>query len=605
MRVICDRCKKEFNKKPSELGKLNFCSRECYKQFKKPDASSFIEYYKIYGNIEKTAELAGVTRRAAVKIFKKENLWKFSKCKYCNNTINDKDRLPFLINICKDCERVYYQSAQNKFKETCLQKYKTDNPFKNKTIKNKIKITLQNKYGVTNISQNSHIKDKKKETTRNNYGVDFPLQSDEIKNKVYATNLQKYGTKSPLQNSSVRQKQRITNISRYGHPHTLGSTKIREKIKKTNILLYGGENPSYSNDVRRKIQISKRNNYWEVFLEKINKKRLVPLFEKNYYLSFHTPLTFKCKSCGNIIKTKESNPQKIYCNCIFKRSRYEDDIIEWLKTIGISDITPNKKFFEKGKQKYEIDIWIESKNIGIDFHGLFWHSDINLSTDYHKNKSSYFRKKAITYIQVFENEWLLQQDIVKSIIKNKLRLNKKIYARNCTICPVSAKEADTFISKNHLQKNVPSQIRFGLYLDNKIVAIATFGKSRFDKHIQWELLRFCTKIDIHVIGGFQKLLKHFEKLYVPQSIISYIDLRYFTGNGYKKANFYIDGETPPNYYYFKKNDLILHNRINFQKHKLKDKLVIFDENKTEYENMLDNNYLRIFDAGNIRVKKIA
>lgn len=33
------------------------------------------------------------------------------------------------------------------------------------------------------------------------------------------------------------------------------------------------------------------------------------------------------------------------------------------------------------------------------------------------------------------------------------------------------------------------------------------------------------------------------------------------------------------------------------KHLLKDKLEIFDENKTEIENMLDNNFNMIYDCG--------
>ena len=47
-----------------------------------------------------------------------------------------------------------------------------------------------------------------------------------------------------------------------------------------------------------------------------------------------------------------------------------------------------------------------------------------------------------------------------------------------------------------------------------------------------------------------------------------------------------------------------YHRFNFQKHKLKNILSKFDQNKTEWENMVENGYDRIWDCGNlIFVKK--
>ena len=41
------------------------------------------------------------------------------------------------------------------------------------------------------------------------------------------------------------------------------------------------------------------------------------------------------------------------------------------------------------------------------------------------------------------------------------------------------------------------------------------------------------------------------------------------------------------------------NRIQFQKHKLNGLLEQFDESKSEWQNMRDNGYDRIFDCGNL------
>ncbi len=83
----------------------------------------------------------------------------------------------------------------------------------------------------------------------------------------------------------------------------------------------------------------------------------------------------------------------------------------------------------------------------------------------------------------------------------------------------------------------------------------------------------------------------------------YIDLRYFGGQGYLKNGFDEVGVSSPNYFYFTQHSLELESRVKYQKHKLKDKLEIFDETKTEIENMEANSYFRIFDAGNLVVSQ--
>jgi hypothetical protein len=62
--------------------------------------------------------------------------------------------------------------------------------------------------------------------------------------------------------------------------------------------------------------------------------------------------------------------------------------------------------------------------------------------------------------------------------------------------------------------------------------------------------------------------------------------------------------TEPNYFYFKKGEYKRHHRFRFRKNVLKKKLQTFDINKTEYQNMLENGWLRIWDCGNIKYELI-
>jgi hypothetical protein len=123
----------------------------------------------------------------------------------------------------------------------------------------------------------------------------------------------------------------------------------------------------------------------------------------------------------------------------------------------------------------------------------------------------------------------------------------------------------------------------------------SFSKSRFDKSIDWELTRYSSVLNTSVIGGASKLFSHFKKLNTG-SVVSYCDLRYGTGNLYKKLGFNLASRSGPNYKYFKKNVFL--SRYECQKHKIKSFLEKFDDSLTEHQNMVANGWIKIFDLGN-------
>jgi hypothetical protein len=142
----------------------------------------------------------------------------------------------------------------------------------------------------------------------------------------------------------------------------------------------------------------------------------------------------------------------------------------------------------------------------------------------------------------------------------------------------------------------------GLFYNEELVQLISLSKPRYNKNYEYELIRSCTKLNTLVLGGFNKLLSYFVKTYNSKSIITYTDVRYFNGNSYKNAGFNFCYLSKPNYFYFRNRKSEIYNLLSrsiFQKHKLKDKLSIFDESLSEYQNMSNNSYLRIFDAGNL------
>ena len=143
--------------------------------------------------------------------------------------------------------------------------------------------------------------------------------------------------------------------------------------------------------------------------------------------------------------------------------------------------------------------------------------------------------------------------------------NKKIHARKCTIQELTNNEMKLFLNENHLQGYIPASVNIALIYNNEIVSALTFVKARYNKKIQWELLRLATKINTNISGGIQRLWKHFISTYHPTSIVSYCDLRWFTGKIYSKLGFLKKNTSKPSYWYT--NYKIRYHRSAFTKQK--------------------------------------
>lgn len=330
---------------------------------------------------------------------------------------------------------------------------------------------------------------------------------------------------------------------------------------------------------------------------------------------------FRCScTCGNqnYINSVEQFLYRIPYSCdrCGVNSTTEIYFFNWLKE---NNINSQRKLIPSHNQsmqsKVEIDYILDNK-LGIELHGLNTHSTTEtIKTLFvgHKNKNYHLNKLLsaqdcnLDLLQFWNNEWYQKQDIVKSIVLN--RLNKTLYreyARNCYIQEINQITSNTFLNQNHIQGQTKSdQIRIGLFykLNNNLVSVMTFGRSRYDSKFEWELLRYSSINYSVIVGGASKLFNYFVKKYNPKSIITYSDRRLFeNGKLYNTLGFTFSHNSAPNYWYFKNGhqdrNIILYHRSLFMKHKLANKLDNFDPNLTEFENMERNNYIRVYDCGN-------
>ena len=489
------------------------------------------------------------------------------------------------------------QIMKEKYKQTMLKKYGVDNPGKLKQVIEKRKKTNFEKYGVEHVLQRKEIAEKVAEQNRANkekrlqkqkqtmlqkYGKENALQVDEIKEKIKQTCLEKYGVENISQNEQIKQKKKQTYIEHFGVEHNWKSQQVREKQYKTY-----------------------RTNHWNIYTSLLLAKNIIPQFEKEHYVNLDLPqYDFKCTLCQNTIqitdKTKATKPQLIFCpNHVHNVSKTEHEVAQWISQYAT--IETSKKFiFDIGENMqgnlFEIDIFLPDYNLGIEFCGEYWHSELFRSSDYHAKKLQYFTSKGIDLIEIFHSEWTNKKHIVQSIILNRIGKSKIIYGRQCTVKEIDNRLYEQFCVENHLQGYVRAKYKIGLFHNDELVSIISFSKARFNRQYEFELIRSCSKCGITIIGGFEKMFKYFIDKYNPSSIISYVDLRYFTGNSYSKVNMHFLKQTPPDYWYFKQG--ILQHRSLFQKHKLHKLLDVFDPSLTEHENMLNNGFYRVYDCGN-------
>jgi hypothetical protein len=336
----------------------------------------------------------------------------------------------------------------------------------------------------------------------------------------------------------------------------------------------------------------------------IDKSNIKHNFKYDYSLTNYKKLKEKvkiiCPIHGEFTQIAFNHLIGFGCNlCSNKNiSSHEIELKKFIESLGVICESKNKKIIPP----LELDIFIPSHNLAIEFNGLYWHSEEFLPSSYHLNKTELCEAKGIQLIHIFEDEWLYKKEIIKSRIKNLLKLtDKKIYARKTVIREVSSKDAKDFLNINHLQGSVNSKYKIGLYYDNQLISLMTFGSLRKNLNQKneddvYEMLRFCNKLNISVIGGADKLLQYFIKTHNPKEIISYADRRWSQGNLYKKLGFNFIHNSKPNYFYVLKGKR--ENRFNYRK----DVLVKegYDKNKSEHQIMLDRGIYRVYDCGSMR-----
>lgn len=519
---------------------------------------------KIYSDILSFTEFLPSTAGIGRKLFHYVNkIDSIPQCKRneCNKPVNWQISINGYSTFCSSRCNALHNKREG-----------ADNCFGKSTTKEKIKETNSSRYGVDNYSKTAGFKRLMSE-----YHHNIPDKvKQEVQQKREQTNLERYGTITPLISPEIKSKVTETLQRNFGVSSPLQNTAILNKAKNTNRVRYGRD--SYQ-----------QQHLSESFIEHIRDKDWIE--DQLQHKSLRDIAIQHGISYSHLCKLVTASGISLA-----NYSSFEKEVADYVKEVSICDVRINDRSVLHGK---EIDILLPSLKIGIECNGVYWHGEKHGKHSlFHLNKSKMAKEQGIDLIHIFENEWISKTNIVKSRLNLLLKKNtQRIYARKCTVVPVNIDNERVFLENNHLQGYVSSKVCYGLICDDILVALMSFSKPRYNRNYDWELLRFACKLDTIILGGAEKLFKYFVGITCPKNVISYCDRRWFTGSVYGKMGFTFSHHSTPNYYYVEA-DGRLSSRIKYQKHKLHRVLNVFDPALSEFDNMKNNGYDRIWDCGN-------
>jgi formylmethanofuran dehydrogenase subunit E len=372
-----------------------------------------------------------------------------------------------------------------------------------------------------------------------------------------------------------------------GHTINSAKTEVNFNPKKANELAASIGIFPKKKDERYKIGLEEAQNRVKDYM-KVNKQ-----IRKNNRRCFEVV----CSKCGETA-IKETFYLNTGCLNCEKPTHTQNEIAEWIKSFGL-EIVQNKRL----KNNKQIDIFIPSLNLGIEYCGLHWHTEESgRSRTYHIDKMKEANSEGIRLITIFEDEWLERQNQVKNFLLSVMNKNQyKIHGRNTVVKVADKDTANKFYEDNHIQgKPSTTTLHVGLYTqDGTMVGCMSFGPHHRGSENRVVVLNRLAFLHNHTVhGGASKLLSFAISLLRPmgyEKIMSWSDNRWSEGKVYGALGFYLEEELGPDYSYVKDRQRI--SKQSCQKKHLLKKGAVGD---TELEMAKSLGYSRIWDCGKKR-----
>lgn len=415
------------------------------------------------------------------------------------------------------------------------------------------------------------------------YGV--PNVGILTRSQAQETMIKRYGGHN-WSNAAGRERRDATCLERYGNANVAKTDYATNKARNTNITKYGRDSKKtlhLSDDIMCKLT----DREWMYDQHVVQQKSVVHI---------STELGF-CKNTPTNTKTvtrylaKHNIPVQQ-----FQTSMAEKQILDYIGTMYKGEILSNVRSIIS---PLELDIYIPALNLAIEYCGLYWHSEeAGKDNRYHLIKLEKCNARGIRLITIFEDEWIHTPAIVQSKLATLLGCAPatKIFARKCKVSTVTVHDKRKFFEEYHIQGDGPGSITYALHHDSVVVAMMTVIKKTRGIYV---LNRYATSC--RVLGGFSKLLAHFERENNWVEIVSFADRRWSDGGVYTTLGFCLDKTLPPDYQYIKGTTRI--HKFNYRHTQMKHKLPNYDCTLSESQNMTNHGIMKIWNCGLLRFVK--
>lgn len=386
-------------------------------------------------------------------------------------------------------------SARQKMKKTLASKPKQHWEKANK----KRTATLQQKYGneITNVSQlESH-----KINVSNTWNLKSKKEIASIINSRKQTNLEKYGNENYHNSKKISETKK--NFSKDK------KLEIINKTKTTNLKIYGTEYVWHRKNDKLKAKYKRCKSKYDNLI--LSNEIAEPLFTfEEYITNINAKFKWKCKKCGDIFECGVYEHQPYVARCLkcnplsSTHSKNETAIIKFLQENGYQEIIENTRKIIPPK---ELDIFIPSKKLAIEYNGIWWHSLANETPiDYHLLKSNACENIGINLIHILDYEWTSRQNLCKRKLLEEFYDTKSIIDQNTIEIAENTppEEIRNFIIENSLEDPLDFNLDNALVVqtnDSKTIIIAARSKTT-------KRLKLVKKLGFKVNEIISKMIKN-------------------------------------------------------------------------------------------------
>jgi hypothetical protein len=266
----------------------------------------------------------------------------------------------------------------------------------------------------------------------------------------------------------------------------------------------------------------------------------------------HVNLEFVCRQCKKM-QTKSliqaMSGRCDYCSPLGSRAQLE--IFEFAKSLDCSTRINDRTIIDP----QEIDIVLPKHKLGLEYNGLYFHSDVFKSRQYHSAKSKEAIASGYRLMHVFEDEWRDKKEIIKSMIRHRCNQSPiRTAARKCSIIALDSQQRRDFFEMNHIDGDTKASQAWGLIDVNGSIACALSIRRPMHRRYKgmFEIARFASSLNTSVSGGLSRLFSHASKQNPNVSWITYVDTRlgsHIDHLGYTSCGFRPTKLTPPRFWW--------------------------------------------------------